>query len=165
MTHSMRTLVLLAVVTLPGSVHAQGRPPLDSAQQVAMMAQTWLMNQPAAFVLRHQSELGLSPMQVTALEALTRAERDSTVVRQARLAIRMQTTPPSAAMVALGSWSGELDEAAVREALCQQSANQVDFMLGLAQDRRAAAALLTAAQAAQLARLQASDLMNAIKRP
>ena len=158
-------LALLAVSTLSTSGGAQGLAPLDSAQRAAMMATALEAGKPAAFVLQHASELALSPTQVAALKALAVVQRDSTSAREARLVTRMQSTIPSPAMIALGSWTGDIDEPLLRDALCQQSTNQLDLMLGLAWDRRAVAALLTPAQVSQLPQLQISDMMKAVGRP
>jgi hypothetical protein len=156
---------LVAGLTVPLAVRAQTQFSPDSTQQAAMMAVSMQANKPAAFVLQHRAELELTPAQVAALEALALAQRDSTVARQARYTSRVQANPPSAVFVAMGSWTGEIDESALRDGLCQQSANTVDVILGLARDRRATAALLTAAQAAQLPGLQRGDLMTVFKRP
>lgn len=165
MRKSILVVGLFAGLAAPLSVAAQSQLPPDSAQLAAFSAAAAQANKPAAFVLQHRTELELTPPQVAALEALAQAQRDSAVARQARYVNLMLGTPPSAAMVAAGSWTGEIDESALRDALCQQSANTVDFVLGLARDRRATAALLTAIQAARLSDLQLSDLFTAIKRP
>jgi hypothetical protein len=158
------TAALLCAI-IPITARAQARPQLDSGQMAALMASAAQMNKPAAFVLLHRADLALTAEQVSSLEALVVAQRDSTVARQSRLVSLTQSNPPSSAMVAAGSWSGELDERALREALCQSSANQAELLLGLARDRRATAAVLTPAQVAQLPALQANDMMKAIKRP
>jgi len=100
-----------------------------------------------------------------ALFALAVVQRDSTSAREARLVTRMQSTMSSPAMIALGSWTGLIDEPLLRDALCQQSTMQLDLMLGFAWDRRAVAALLTPAQVSQLPQLQISDMMKAVRRP
>ena len=165
MRKSLLAVFLIAGLTAPLAGGAQSQLALDSAQQAASMAVAMQVNKPAAFVLQHRAELGLTPVQVAALEALAQAQRDSTLARQTRYASRMQANPPSAVMVAMGSWTGEIEESALRDGLCQQSANTVDVILGLARDRRATAALLTAEQVAQLPGLHMGDLMTAIKRP
>jgi hypothetical protein len=162
------TCIVLALcmgLSLPTHVRAQGRTPLDSTQTAALMATSLQASKAAAFVLQHATELELNPTQVSAIEALAVAQRDSATERGARLVTRMKAYPPSAAMIAVSSWTGDIDEAELRDALRQQSENQLDLMLGLAWDRRAVAALLSPAQVAQLPRLQAADMMKAIKRP
>jgi hypothetical protein len=157
--------VVLLAVAMPMTARAQASTPLDSGRIAAMMASAMQMNRPAGFILQHRVDLSLSTVQVSRLEALVVAQRDSMVARQARLAARMQANPPSSAMLAAASWTGEVDERALRDALCQSSANQAELMLGLARDRRAAAAVLTPAQAARLPQLQAGDMLKAINRP
>ncbi|MDP1861936.1 MAG: Spy/CpxP family protein refolding chaperone [Gemmatimonadaceae bacterium] len=165
MRKAMLVVGLVAGLAVPLVVRAQSQFVLDSAQQAASMEVARKSSKPAAFVLQHRAELELTPVQVAALEALAQAQRDSATVRQARLVSQMQANPPSAVMVAVGGWTGEIDESALRDVLCQQSANSMDVVLGLARDRRATAALLTAAQVAQLPGLQIGDYMTAIKRP
>ena len=158
-------LLLASVVSVavPCAVRAQV-PTLDSARRAAMLASAMQMNKPAEFVLQHRTELALTAPQVSTLETLVAALRDSATVRQARGVHRLQANPPGAAMMAAMTWSGPVDESALREELCRQSANQVGTLLGLAQDRRAVAAVLTPAQVAQLPQLQTSDLLSAVKR-
>ena len=156
-------VALFVGVGLPLTVRAQVLP-LDSVQRAAMMATVMQQTKPADFVLHHRTELALSGAQVAVLEALAVAQRDSAGVRQARLIGRMQANPPSAVVLAAAGWSGAIDERTLRDALCQQAANQVETMLEMAGDRRAAAAVLTPAQVARLPQLQAGDLLAAIKR-
>ena len=168
---TMLTRILTSVValflgvTIPLTVRGQVSAPFDSVQRAAMMASAMQMKKPAEFVLQHRVELALSAAQVSRLEALAVAQGDSMVARQARLVGQMQANPPSSAMLAAAGWAGEVDERALRDALCQWSANQAETMLGLARDRRAAAAVLTPAQTARLPQLQTDDLLKAIKRP
>lgn len=165
MQRSILVVGLLAGLTVPLAVRAQSQPPPDSAQLVAILAVATQANKPAAFVLQHRAALELTPTQVAALEALVQAQRDSAAARQARYTGRMKANPPSAALLATGNWTGEIDESALRDGLCRQSANTVDVLLGIARDRRATAALLTAAQAAQLPGLYTGDVVTAIRRP
>ena len=158
-------VAVLLGVSVPRTVCAQVRAPFDSVQRAAMIASTMQMTKPADFVLQHRAELALSAAQVSTLEALAVAQSDSMVARQARLVSQLQANPPSSAMLAAASWAGEVDERALRDALCQWSANQAETMLGLARDRRAAAAVLTPTQTARLPQLQTDDLLKAMKRP
>jgi hypothetical protein len=158
-------VALFLVVTIPQTVRAQVSAPFDSVQRAAMMASAMQTNKPADFVLQHRTELALSAAQVSRLEALAVAQADSVVARQARLVGQMQANPPSSAMITAAGWVGDVDERTLRDALCQWSANQAETMIGLARDRRAAAAVLTPAQTARLPQLQADDLLKAIKRP
>jgi hypothetical protein len=157
--------VLLLGVASPPSILAQGGAALDSVQRIAMMATSLQMSKPANFVLQHRAELALSAAQVSTLEALAVAQADSMVARQARLVLQMRANPPGSAMLAASSWTGEVDERALRDALCQRSGSQAETMLALARDRRAAAAVLTPEQTARLPQLQTDDLLKAIKHP
>ena len=150
---------------MPVTAQAQAIPLPDSAQMAAMMANAMQMNKPAAFVLQHRIDLALSAEQVSSLEALVVAQRDSMVARQTRIANSTRATPPSSAMLAVGSWKGEIDERGLRDATCQSSANQAELLIGLAGDRRATAAVLTPEQVARLPRLEANDMMKAMRRP
>lgn len=165
MQRSILVVGLFAGLTAPLAVRAQSQLPPDSVQLAAVLAVAMQSNKPAAFVLRHRAALELTPTQVAALEALVQAQRDSAAARQERYASRTKANPPSALAVAMGGWTGEIDESALRDGLCRQSANTVDLMLGIARDRRTTAALLTAVQVAQLDGLQTLDFMTAIKRP
>ena len=152
-------------VAVPLTVRAQAPVALDSSQLMSMMANAMEMNKPAKFVLRHRSELALSAPQVTRLESLVLAQADSVNARQARRLAQLRQSPPSASSVDFSRWSGDVDERALRDAACRSSVAQAEIMVGLARDRRAAAAVLTPAQRDQLPRLEASDRMAAMKRP
>jgi hypothetical protein len=156
--------VLLLGVASSRSILAQGAA-LDSAQRVALMANSLQMSKPATFVLQHRAELALSAVQVSALEALAVAQADSLLARQGRLFVQLQANPPAPAMLAAASWTGEVDERALRDEFCQWSGSQAETMLAMARDRRAAAAVLTPEQTARLPQLQTNDLLKAIKRP
>ena len=158
-------VAVLAGGALPLPVRAQVSAVLDSAHVAAMMANALQMNKPAAFVLQHRSELTLSAAQVSTLEALVGAQRDSASVRQARIIRQMLVNPPSSALVAAAGWSGDIDEAALRAAACRQSATQVELMLAAVGDRRAVAAVLTPAQVAQLPQLQTDAMLKVMQRP
>lgn len=164
MRKSMFVASLLAGLTMPLPVRAQERAPLDSAQQAAMRAAAMQINKPAEFVLLLRADLGLTTAQVAALEPLVLAQRDSAAARQARVVSRTLANYSSGALLVAGSWTGEIDESALRDAMCQQGIGSLDVMLGLARDRRAVAALLTAEQVEQLPLLQAFYLTNA-RRP
>jgi hypothetical protein len=154
---------VLVSVAVPPSLLSQVTQ-LDSQQRAAMQAQAEQQIRPAEFVLQHRTDLALTAPQVATLEALAVVQRDSARARQTRAVDRMRTSSTNPALAAAVSWSGPLDEAAVREALCQQSAFQVEIMLGLASDRRAVASVLTPVQVAQLPRIQTDDLMKVLKR-
>lgn len=156
-------LTVLLVAAAPTSLHAQ-MPQIDAQQRAAVMAAASQQAKPAEFVLQHRTDLSLTERQVASLEVLAEAQRDSARVRQARTVERMRTNPENPALAAAVSWSGPVDEAAVREALCRQSSTQVEFMMGMAWDRRAVAGVLTPDQVSQLPRLQIGDMIKA-RRP
>ena len=155
---------LLVGVAAPRVGQAQV-PPLDSVQRAAMIENAMQVTKPAAFVLQHRTDLALSATQVSTLEALAAAQRDSVAVRQARLVRQAQANSAAPAMADAMSWTGAVDETRLRELACQQSAFQAEILLALVRDRRAAAAVLTAEQVAQLPQLQTDDRLKAIKRP
>jgi hypothetical protein len=161
----LTSMALLLGVTLPQTARAQVAAPFDSAQLAALMASAMQVIKPARFVLQHRTELALSAAQVSALEVLAVAQGDSMVARQTRLANRMRAKPPSSAVLAAASWVGDVDDSALRAALCELSTDQAEMMLGLALDRRAAAAVLTPGQTVLLPQLLADDLLKAVKRP
>ena len=146
------------------SVSAQGITMPDSAMRASMSTAAMKLNQPADFVLGHRDDLALSTEQVSKLNALARAMRDSAGVRQARMMSRMRDQKPTPATVAVGGWSGSIDEKALREEMCRSSANTVELVLALAHDRRAVAALLTPEQVKKLPQIQTADMMKAMKR-
>lgn len=162
---NLRVLFTVLIgVTVPFPMLAQA-PQLDPQQRAAMQESAMQQNKPAEFVLQHRTDLSLTEQQVAKLEVLAEAQRDSARVRQTRVVERMRTNPPSRAFVAAVGWSGSVDEAELREALCQQSATQVEMMLGIARDRQAVASVLTPVQVEQLPRLQTGDMMKALGRP
>ena len=164
-------VVALGVLLAPCFVGAQARPVmpvLDSAQMAGMMARSMRQMKPAALVLGYKSELALTPEQVTFLEMLVIAQNDSQVVRQARLMERMQAQAKqmakSAAVTAF-AWTGAVDEAAVREQACAQSAVSVESTIALINDRHAVGALLTPTQLSRLPMLEMEENMKLMKRP
>ena len=67
----------------------------------------------------------------------------------------MQT---SAATLAMMAWSGPVDERAIRDEVCAQAQRNAESMLNLVWDRHAVGAILTAAQAAMMDGLHASEM-------
>ncbi len=161
----MRLNVLLTVVGLgfPAALHAQV-PTLDAAQRVVLQDRVMELNRPAEFVLRYRADLALTAPQVARLETMASAQRDSAVVRQARMVEQMRTASTNSALASATSWGGPIDEPGLRDALCQQSAAQMAILLGIAWDRRAVAAVLTPAQVAQLPAIQQAAMLEAITR-
>lgn len=159
----------LALLLGTGAVpllHAQaGASRPDSAQMAAIMARAQQSAKPARFALEHSAELGLKPEQASALEDLARAQTDSEAVRFDRSVAAMSGMQPSAATLAMMSWTGPVDERAIRDEVCAQAQRNVELTLSIIRDRRAVGALLTPAQAAMMNRLQAGDMMKILRRP
>lgn len=139
----------------------------DSAQMSAAMAMSARMRSPARFALSMQKEIGLSAQQVAALEVLVRAQSDSESVRVLRMMQQLQTTPrgksPMAAMEGIATWTGPVDEAAIRAAACEQSKAQAEILIGMIRDRHAVGELLTTTQQEELDRLQRELMAGAFK--
>lgn len=139
----------------------------DSAQMSAAMAMSARMRSPARFALSMQKEIGLSAQQVAALEVLVRAQSDSESVRVLRMMQQRQTTPrgksPMAAMEGIATWTGPVDEAAIRAAACEQSKAQAEILIGMIRDRHAVGELLTTTQQEELDRLQRELMAGAFK--
>ena len=128
----------------------------DSAQMAATAAMSIRMQSPATLALTVKQELGLSPEQVQAIEARAQAEVDSGRVRYGRLMelARQNRQNKQGPMAAGMSWTGPIDEAAIRSAVCEQAQAQADMVIGLMRDRHALGALLTPDQRRQFEGLQ-----------
>jgi len=134
----------------------------DSTHLVAAMAASLRMRSPASFALSRKSELMLSAEQVAAVEARVPLELDSLRARTERLMLAMRKTTTSSAMT-LQSWTGPIDEAAIRAASCAQSQMQTDLAIGMLRDRHALGELLTPAQREAFDRLQSEAMMEALR--
>jgi hypothetical protein len=161
----------MLVAQAPLSAQTPASKPLtmpDSAQMMAATTNAMRMMKPAQFVLDHKADLALSPEQVSFLEYLVVAQRDSAVARQTRQMTQMQASnakrPPSSLASAM-AWTGTIDEQAIKDGTCQQSAMQAEIMLNLARDRHAVGAILTPAQIEQMPMVEARDMMKAMKKP
>ena len=158
-----------AAQTAAGIISEQrpGQMP-DSAQMSAAMAMSARMRSPARFALSMQKEIGLSAQQVAALEVLVRAQSDSESVRVLRMMQQLETTArsksPTAAMEAISTWTGPVDETAIRAAACEQSKAQAEILIGMIRDRHAVGELLTTAQQEELDRIQREMMAGAFKR-
>ena len=140
----------------------------DSSQIMSMMANSMRLLKPARFVLDHKADLALTPEQVSLLEHLVVAQRDSASVRQTRLIALTHTTTaklPLNGFLAAMQWTGTADEQAIKDSACQQSVVQAEGLINLVRDRHAVGAVLTPAQIAQLPMMEASDMMNGMKKP
>ena len=138
----------------------------DSAHVEAMMSAAQRMRSPARFALSMQKELSLSSQQVAALEVLVRAEADSQRTRMFRMMQQMQAVSPDKSQAGMASrltWTGPIDEAAIRASACEQSKMQAEMLIGMIRDRHAVGELLTTTQQVELERLQTELLAGASK--
>ena len=155
-------LPALLAVLVPSLLHSQA-PALTPERQAAMMEAGRLISTPAEFVLHHRQALALTGEQVASLEHLAAALRDSSAVRMAlhvRVAQQNATAP---GLTTALSWTGPIDDAAIRETFRAQSALQAEIMIAGARDRRAVAALLTPEQREQLPDLQMAEMLKAAR--
>jgi TonB family protein len=135
----------------------------DSAQMSAMMGRALRRLQPAQFVLDHRAELALTPEQIPYLESLVVAEADSTRVRtERRLTDAMATTRNPLVSRSRGAtaWTGDIDEAAIRELTMKQAEQSAAIQIDLARDRHAVGAVLTQSQVSMLTRIESEELMT-----
>jgi hypothetical protein len=164
-------VVALSVISTALSAQTPAAKPMtmpDSAQMVAAASNAMRMMKPAQFVLDHKTDLALSPEQVSFLEYLVVAQRDSAVARQTRQMTQMQASNakrPTSSLVSAMAWTGTIDEQAIKDGACQQSAMQAEIMLNLSRDRHAVGAILTPAQIEKMPMVEAGDMMKAMKKP
>lgn len=155
-------LSALFLVFVPRIASAQ-QPALSPERQASVREAARLLNDPVQFVLQHRQELALTQAQVAALAQLATALRDSTSVRTTLRLQQAQHTAQHPGLASVMQWVGPIDEAAIREAMRQQSAMQAEIMIASARDRRAVGALLSEAQRAQLPQLQTAEMLKAAR--
>jgi competence protein ComGC len=155
-------LSVLLLVFVPRITRAQ-QSVLSPDRQAAILEAGRLLNDPVQFVLQYRQELALTKTQVTSLEQLATALRDSTSARTALRVQQAQQTAKQPGFANVMEFTGPIDESAIRETMRQQSAMQADIMIASARDRRAVGALLSAEQRAQLPHLQMSEMMKAAR--
>lgn len=135
---------------------------LDSARMKAGLVNGMRLLAPAQFVLDHRVELGLTPEQVPVLESLVRAQADS---MRARVQRRVGTAQPKRTAGSTISWTGPIDEQAIRETARLSSEGAALNQIDLARDRHAVGAVLTPDQIAMLPGLEAADMMKSVREP
>ena len=172
-TSSCWRWLTLALMTAPLIAHvmyaqpAGGRVALvpDSAQMLAVMSMGQRMQKPAQFVLDHRVDLALTPEQVPFLDALVKAQAESVSVRQDRLMASMRAAAAKRSSAAPRgiTWSGPVDEQAMRDLACEQSALSAESMINMSRDRHAVGAALTSAQLAMLPQLETADMMKGMR--
>lgn len=139
----------------------------DSAQMGMLMARALRQLQPAQFVLDHRAELSLTPEQVPFLESLVLAQVDSGRVRNARrlaTALAVARNPVAVRAGGAMTWTGAIDETAIREMSRAQAEQSAEIQIDMAHDRHAVGAVLTPSQVSMLSRIEAFDMMSAVGR-
>lgn len=163
----MRNVVVSVAVLLfalpPRAVQSQP-PAITPERQAAITEASRRLNDPVQFVLQHRAELGLTSAQVSALEKMGTALRDSSSARAALLLAQSQKNATLPGMANAMEWSGPIDEPAIRESARQQSAIQAEIMLATARDRRSVGALLNPEQRMRLPQLQLAAMRKAAQR-
>jgi Spy/CpxP family protein refolding chaperone len=165
---AVMAVLIAACCMSPSALHAQaigviGGRPQDSSLMAARISAMRRDRLPANVVLRHRTELRLTPAQVKSLEALVAVESEADRARLQRMVSRSRADlgPSSMGMKTLRSWSGPIDEAALRADARRRAELQADELIEAARERRTAGAVLTPEQRAILERLDAS----AVRRP
>jgi Spy/CpxP family protein refolding chaperone len=161
---SNRPLIVTAflLVSAPALVHAQV-PALSPERQAAVMEASRLLNDPVEFVLQHRTALALTAEQVTALEKLRAALRDSATARTAQRMRQAQENARQPGLASAMAWAGPIDEKAIRDAMRRQSSVQAEILITSARDRRTVGALLTPEQRGRLPQLQTDEMLKAVR--
>ena len=135
----------------------------DSARMSAMMGPAMRRMRPAQFALDHRDELALTAEQIPFLESLALAQIDSERVRAQRRTAAFGATAKtgSASTADPMSWTGPIDEEAIRALARQQVDQSTELMIQMALDRHAVGAVLTPVQITILRRAETNDLMRA----
>lgn len=154
--------VLLVTLATAASPLTAQRPAADSAAVASVMVAGIRLLHPAQLVLDHRDELSLTADQVTRIEALVLAQRDSEAVRQRRFsdAITEQMISQAGHPSAVMSWTGSVDEEAIRAEARRTAEREAEFMINSTRDRHAVGAVLTPLQLALLPRIQMAELMR-----
>lgn len=152
---------IMAIAACFMGVLAQAQSVPDSVGMAAALSSGRRLLLPAEFVLAHRTDLGLAPAQVSAVESLVRAQADSVTIRMER---RMRLTmPTSRAEAGFMTWSGPIDESAIRESARLASEGQAQMLIDIAKDRHVVAAVLTADQLSKLPQLESADMMKSMR--
>jgi Spy/CpxP family protein refolding chaperone len=164
----MVSLSMTAVPLMAQGSATSGAPPRmppTDAQMAAAAIGARKMSHPAELVLDFKKELNLRADQITELEKLVLAQRDSEMARLSRpnpFAGASMRNPGTMAMV---DWASPIDEKAIREFACEQSKATSEIMLNMIRDQHAVGAVLTEAQRTQIPMLQAKAMMSSMKQP
>ncbi|MBV9773712.1 MAG: hypothetical protein JO040_07160 [Gemmatimonadetes bacterium] len=116
------------------------------------------MMNPAAEILAHRTEFGLTAVQVSALQPLA----DQLNVSVDRMFARQgQLSPARERMMrAISDSTVVLDEAAIRAEACEQATQQADYTIAMVRAQQRIAGILTAAQREKFEELQVNRGMQ-----
>lgn len=153
------TSVVLLAASAPSYADAQDTPAPALCWPAALGQPSW-MSSPARFALEIRDSLGLTPVQVAALELRARAERDSSAVRAARIRARkMRSGRPT--MPTAGPTS---DRLILGDAL-ESMGVAPETVIGMARDRQAVGEILTAPQRDTMDRLWTATMRRVVGGP
>ena len=132
-----------------------------------MMGPALRRMRPAQFALDHRGELALTPEQIPFLESLALAQIDSERVRTQRRTASFSAAAKTGVSSSIDpmSWTGAIDEDAIRATARQQAEQSTELMIQMAHDRHAVGAVLTPAQVMILRQMETNDLMRAAGLP
>jgi hypothetical protein len=177
-TSSLRILMIgltsvaagaMPLVAQTTSVTPTAIPQPTEAQMAALQARTRKMQHPAEWVLELKQDLNLREDQIVTLQKLVLSLRDSEPARQQRMIAGFTAGGPNSPVLAMGkalqSWSGTVDEAAIRAAACEQSKMQAEITLNMIRDRHAVGDLLTEAQQVALRKAEMQPFMPGATKP
>jgi hypothetical protein len=145
---------LFVAAFLPALAHTQ-QPPVAGARGPAAAEPASPLAAPAEFVLRHRAELVLTDAQVSSLQKLAIALRDSAAARGARALEASRSRPRVADRF---KWSGPIDEAAFLEFARWDALQMAESTINTERDRRLIGAVLTSEQRAQLPALERAEM-------
>lgn len=147
----------MGLLLLAGPLSAQDPVPKPPTMEEAMRAgeaASRMMN-PAANVLAHREELGLTADQASRLQPI--ADRMARAIDALQAVPRPVQERMAQAMV---DTTIVVDENALRAELCDQAAQQASFMMAMFESQRALARILTPAQRQKFQELWLAESMR-----
>jgi TonB family protein len=161
---AVSALLMAGVVSGPLAAQSPSPPgSIDSTQLANVMRNSLAMTHPAELVLAHRADLALTAEQVTQIEAIAAAQRDSQAVRQQRMIVEMKERKTKLTDRSdIITWTGRVDEQAIREVARLQSGVQAEALINLVRDRHAVGAVLTPSQLALIPRLEVGAMMRGV---
>ena len=148
---------LLAATAGAASAQIPGMPAPSQEDMRGLMEFARQAMNPAAQVLAHRAELGLTPEQVTALDSIA-----APLNRFLDENMLSQSAGASAVSRAMGG-GGEIDEEAIRAAYREQADRQAELMIRGLRVERQVAQVLTPEQRTKRQQLQASSVFEMMR--